>query len=58
VESNNPRQKITEGHAGQAPFAHQIKKAVGDKLLIAIIGAISRESKPTKLLKQALKWCL
>jgi 2,4-dienoyl-CoA reductase-like NADH-dependent reductase (Old Yellow Enzyme family) len=38
---NHPRQKIKGGPAYQAPFAMAIKKAVGDKMLVGTVGAIT-----------------
>jgi 2,4-dienoyl-CoA reductase-like NADH-dependent reductase (Old Yellow Enzyme family) len=37
---NHPKQQIKSYPGYQAPFAKQIKKAVGDKLLIATVGSI------------------
>jgi 2,4-dienoyl-CoA reductase-like NADH-dependent reductase (Old Yellow Enzyme family) len=38
---NHPLQKIKPGPAYQAPFAKAIKKAVGDKMLVGTVGAIT-----------------
>ncbi|KAK4033724.1 FMN-linked oxidoreductase [Parachaetomium inaequale] len=38
---NHPQQKIRPGPAYQAPFAKTIKKAVGDKMLVGTVGAIT-----------------
>lgn len=38
---NHPLQKIKTGPGYQAPFAKEIKRAVGDKLLICTVGSIS-----------------
>jgi 2,4-dienoyl-CoA reductase-like NADH-dependent reductase (Old Yellow Enzyme family) len=38
---NHPAQKITTGPGYQAPFAKAIKKAVGDKMLVATVGSIT-----------------
>lgn len=38
---NSPEQKIKGGPAYQAPFAEEVKKVVGDKLIVASVGAIA-----------------
>jgi 2,4-dienoyl-CoA reductase-like NADH-dependent reductase (Old Yellow Enzyme family) len=38
--ANHPMQKVTGGPGYQAPFAKQIKKAVGDKMLVSAVGSI------------------
>jgi 2,4-dienoyl-CoA reductase-like NADH-dependent reductase (Old Yellow Enzyme family) len=38
---NHPQQKIKGGPAYQAPFAKTIKKAIGDKMLVGTVGAIT-----------------
>lgn len=38
---NHPMQKITTGPGYQAPFAKEIKKAVGDKMLVGTVGTIT-----------------
>lgn len=38
---NHPKQAIKTGPGYQAPFAKKIKKAVGDKLLVATVGSIT-----------------
>ncbi|BCS28576.1 NADH:flavin oxidoreductase/NADH oxidase [Aspergillus puulaauensis] len=45
-------QKVTSGPAFQAPFAIAIKKAVGDKLLVATVGAITNGRQANQLLEQ------
>ncbi|OJJ07167.1 hypothetical protein ASPVEDRAFT_46533 [Aspergillus versicolor CBS 583.65] len=45
-------QKVTSGPAFQAPFAIEIKKAVGDKLLVATVGAITNGRQANQLLEQ------
>lgn len=38
---NSPQQKIVGGAAYQSPYAEAVKKAVGDKLIVASVGAIA-----------------
>lgn len=38
---NHPMQKISPGPGYQTPFAKEIKKAVGDKLLVGTVGSIT-----------------
>ena len=38
---NSPAQKIKGGPAYQAPFAEDVKKAVGDRLIVTAVGSIS-----------------
>jgi len=38
---NHPSQKIVPGPGYQAPFAKEVKKAVGDKLLVGCVGSIT-----------------
>ncbi|TVY85412.1 NADPH dehydrogenase afvA [Lachnellula suecica] len=38
---NHPEQKITTGPGYQAPFAKEIKRAVGDKMLVGSVGTIT-----------------
>jgi 2,4-dienoyl-CoA reductase-like NADH-dependent reductase (Old Yellow Enzyme family) len=38
---NHPQQKIISGPGYQAPFAKEIKKAVGDKLLVGSVGTMT-----------------
>ncbi|TGO22412.1 hypothetical protein BPAE_0169g00190 [Botrytis paeoniae] len=48
---NDPRQKINGGPGYQAPFAHQIKLAVGDSLLVGTVGSITSGVQANDLLK-------
>ncbi|KAL5043037.1 hypothetical protein BDW71DRAFT_131227 [Aspergillus fruticulosus] len=45
-------QKVKSGPAFQAPFAVAIKKAVGDKLLVATVGTITNGKQANKLLEE------
>ncbi|KAI1407970.1 NADPH dehydrogenase [Hypoxylon sp. FL1857] len=47
---NHPLQKIKGGPGYQAPFAKEIKRAVGDKLLIATVGTITSGRQAEELL--------
>jgi 2,4-dienoyl-CoA reductase-like NADH-dependent reductase (Old Yellow Enzyme family) len=47
---NHQLQKIKPGPGYQAPFAKEIKKAVGDKLLVSTVGSISTGSLAEELL--------
>jgi 2,4-dienoyl-CoA reductase-like NADH-dependent reductase (Old Yellow Enzyme family) len=38
---NHPQQKITTGPGYQTPFAKEIKKAVGEKMLVGTVGSIT-----------------
>ncbi|KAF7890994.1 uncharacterized protein EAF02_001319 [Botrytis sinoallii] len=38
--ANHPRQKITAGPGYQAPFAKEIKRAVGERMLVGTVGMI------------------
>lgn len=55
---NDPRQKITGGPAYQAQFAHQVKKAIGDKLLVATVGAITSGKQANEILEAGLDMVL
>ncbi|KAF9895094.1 hypothetical protein FE257_004723 [Aspergillus nanangensis] len=44
-------QKVKSGPAFQAPFAIAVKKAVGDKLLVATVGAITNGKQANRLLE-------
>ncbi|SPQ24041.1 1b158a8d-5b5a-4ac8-9885-873aae657f54 [Thermothielavioides terrestris] len=44
-------QKVRSGPAFQAPFAIAVKKAVGDKLLVATVGAITNGKQANRLLE-------
>lgn len=46
----DPRQKITPGPGYQAPFAKAIKKALGDKILVATVGGITSGRQADELL--------
>ncbi|KAI9371440.1 hypothetical protein BJX61DRAFT_28717 [Aspergillus egyptiacus] len=45
-------QKIKSGPAFQAPFAIAVKKAVGDKLLVATVGSITNGKQANRLLEE------
>ncbi|KAL2823270.1 FMN-linked oxidoreductase [Aspergillus cavernicola] len=45
-------QKVTGGAAFQAPFAAQVKKAVGDRVLVAAVGMINNGHLAEKLLRE------
>jgi 2,4-dienoyl-CoA reductase-like NADH-dependent reductase (Old Yellow Enzyme family) len=45
-------QKVKSGPAFQAPFAIAIKKAVGDKLLVATVGSITNGKQANRLLEE------
>ncbi|KAL4945249.1 hypothetical protein BDV06DRAFT_45100 [Aspergillus oleicola] len=45
-------QKVKSGPAFQAPFAVEIKKAVGDKMLVATVGTITNGKQANKLLQE------
>jgi 2,4-dienoyl-CoA reductase-like NADH-dependent reductase (Old Yellow Enzyme family) len=45
-------QKITAGPAFQAPFAAAVKKAVGDRMLVAAVGMINKGDLAEKLLQE------
>jgi 2,4-dienoyl-CoA reductase-like NADH-dependent reductase (Old Yellow Enzyme family) len=49
---NNQAQKITAGPAFQAPFAVEVKKAVGDKLIVGSVGMINSATLANKLLEE------
>ncbi|TBU22325.1 FMN-linked oxidoreductase [Dichomitus squalens] len=38
---NHPAQRIKTGPAYQAPFSEAVKKAVGDKILVSVVGSIT-----------------
>lgn len=48
----NSAQKVKSGPAFQAPFAVAIKKAVGDKLLVATVGSITNGRQANGLLEE------
>ena len=45
-------QKVTAGPAFQAPFAAAVKKAVGDRMLVAAVGMINKGDLAEKLLRE------
>lgn len=49
---NNQAQKITAGPAFQSPFAVEVKKAVGDKLIVGSVGMIGSATLANKLLEE------
>ncbi|TKA63004.1 hypothetical protein B0A49_10774 [Cryomyces minteri] len=51
---NHPAQHIHAGPAYQAPFAKEVKKAVGDKLLVATVGSITNGKQANDLLEEGL----
>ncbi|OJD16265.1 hypothetical protein AJ78_03556 [Emergomyces pasteurianus Ep9510] len=51
---NHPDQKIIPGPCFQAHFAHAVKKAVGDKLLVGSVGAINNGIDANRLLEEGL----
>jgi len=51
---NSPHQKIKGGPGYQAPFAKEIKKSVGDKLLIGTVGTITTGTLANELLEDGL----
>jgi 2,4-dienoyl-CoA reductase-like NADH-dependent reductase (Old Yellow Enzyme family) len=46
------QQKIKSGPAFQVPFAVDVKKAVGDKLLVAAVGAITNGKQANRILEE------
>lgn len=51
---NDPRQKIIGGPGYQAPAALQVKKKLGDRLLVGTVGAITSGPQANNLLKDGL----
>jgi 2,4-dienoyl-CoA reductase-like NADH-dependent reductase (Old Yellow Enzyme family) len=51
---NDPRQKIKGGPAYQASFAYKVKAAVGEKLLVSTVGAITSGAQGNNLLDEGL----
>lgn len=47
---NHPMQKITPGPGYQAPFAKEIKKSVGDKMLVGTVGSITKGTQAEAIL--------
>ncbi|KAJ5336106.1 hypothetical protein MYU51_009459 [Penicillium brevicompactum] len=48
----HPAQKITSGAGFQVPFAAAVKKAVGDKMLVAAVGMINNGNLADKILNE------
>ncbi|KAF7854591.1 hypothetical protein EAF04_010400 [Stromatinia cepivora] len=48
--ANHPAQKITAGPGYQAPFAKEIKRAVGDRMLVGAVGIIASGKQAEALL--------
>jgi 2,4-dienoyl-CoA reductase-like NADH-dependent reductase (Old Yellow Enzyme family) len=51
---NHPAQRIKMGPCYQAPFAKEIKKAVGDKLAVGSVGTITTGKEANQLLEEGL----
>ncbi|THW99750.1 NADH:flavin oxidoreductase/NADH oxidase [Aureobasidium pullulans] len=51
---NDPRHKIESGPGYQAPFALAVKRALGDRLLVATVGSITSGGQANTLLDQGL----
>jgi len=51
---NDERQKIKGGPGYQAPFAKAIKKAVGDKMAVGVVGTITTGKLANELLEDGL----
>ena len=51
---NHPLQHIHAGPAYQAPFAKRVKEAVGDKLLVGTVGAVTSGKQAESLLQEGL----
>ncbi|THW10947.1 hypothetical protein D6D25_07534 [Aureobasidium pullulans] len=51
---NDPRHKIESGPGYQAPFALAVKRALGDRLLVATVGSITSGGQANALLDQGL----
>jgi 2,4-dienoyl-CoA reductase-like NADH-dependent reductase (Old Yellow Enzyme family) len=51
---NHPAQKIITGPGYQAPFAKEIKKAVGDKMAVGTVGSITSGKQANDLLEEGL----
>ena len=49
---NHPKQKVIGGPAYQAPFAHEVKKAVKDKALVGSVGVITEGPLAESLLQE------
>lgn len=55
---NDPRQKIIGGPGYQAPAALQVKEALGDRLLVGTVGAITSDTQANGLLNNGLDMVL
>ncbi|KAL5338391.1 hypothetical protein BJX70DRAFT_398722 [Aspergillus crustosus] len=55
---NDPRQKIVGSPGYQAPFGRQVKAALGGKLLVGTVGAITSGTQATGLLDDGLDMVL
>ncbi|GLA03857.1 hypothetical protein AnigIFM60653_003875 [Aspergillus niger] len=55
---NDPRQQIKGGPAYQSPYAFQVKEALGDRLLVASVGAITSGPQANDLLNAGLDMVL
>jgi 2,4-dienoyl-CoA reductase-like NADH-dependent reductase (Old Yellow Enzyme family) len=51
---NHEKQHIHAGPAYQAPFAKAIKKAVGDKMAVGVVGSITEGKQANQLVKDGL----
>ncbi|OJJ81743.1 NADH:flavin oxidoreductase/NADH oxidase [Aspergillus glaucus CBS 516.65] len=51
---NDPRQKIKGGPGYQAPIAQEVKKVLGDKILVGTVGAITSGKQANSLLEDDL----
>jgi 2,4-dienoyl-CoA reductase-like NADH-dependent reductase (Old Yellow Enzyme family) len=51
---NHPKQKIKLGPGYQAPFAKEIKKAVGDSMAVGTVGLITSGKQANTLLEEGL----
>jgi 2,4-dienoyl-CoA reductase-like NADH-dependent reductase (Old Yellow Enzyme family) len=51
---NHEKQHIHAGPAYQAPFAKAIKKAVGDKMAVGVVGSITEGKQANQLLEEGL----
>ncbi|KAI9818907.1 MAG: hypothetical protein M1827_007728 [Pycnora praestabilis] len=51
---NHPSQKIITGPGYQAPFAKEVKNAVGDKMMVATVGTITSGKHANQLLEEGL----
>jgi len=51
---NHPLQHIHAGPGYQAPFAKEVKKAVGDKMMVGTVGTITSGKQANQLLEEGL----